>query len=225
MRRFIALTSALTLLATSIFVSVIRHSSPAQAAATSEAPSDLLAQQSPDLESAALVAHYTAVPVAVDREAQTAQAHYRASRALAQRKLIRARIITQHRQAALRAKQAAAKARAVKARAVKRAAQEDAPTGWVGGAWRSMGTIRTTEYCWTGNQTADSKWPTIGMVAVLDRGIPFGSLIKVEGMGTYVVDDWIGHGSDIDIYAGRYGCETQAADYGRRYRQVWILHR
>lgn len=62
------------------------------------------------------------------------------------------------------------------------------------------------------------------MVAVLDRGIPFGTRVRIEGMGTYVVEDWIGHGSQFDIYDGRAGCEARAANFGRQHRQVWILH-
>lgn len=82
-----------------------------------------------------------------------------------------------------------------------------------------------TEYCDTGNRTASGKWPQPGMVAVLDRSIPFGTVVRIEGMGTYTVDDWIGHGSDWDIYSGRDGCETRAADYGRQMRKIWIVHR
>lgn len=72
-------------------------------------------------------------------------------------------------------------------------------------------------YCATGNRTASGKWPQPGMVATLSRSIPFGTVVHIEGMGDYVVEDRIGHGSDFDIYT--HSCKN-ARTFGRRHLRV-----
>lgn len=75
-------------------------------------------------------------------------------------------------------------------------------------------------YCDTGSRTASGVWPEPGMVAVIDRSIPFGTRVAIDGMGTYTVEDWIGHGSEFDIFT--HSC--RAADiFGRRHLRVTIL--
>lgn len=77
-----------------------------------------------------------------------------------------------------------------------------------------------TEYCDTGSTTASGKWPQPGMVAVMDRSIPFGTRVVIDGIGTFVVEDWIGHGSEFDIFT--HSCS--AADrFGRQHRAVQVL--
>lgn len=80
-----------------------------------------------------------------------------------------------------------------------------------------------TEYCATGSRNAAGRWPQIGDVAVLDRSIPFGTRVHIEGLGDYVVEDWVGYGTDFDIYAGGGGdCEAHASAFGRHHLRVYI---
>lgn len=52
----------------------------------------------------------------------------------------------------------------------------------------------------SGTITASGKRVREGMVAVIDYSIPFGTKVTVDSFGTFVVEDHIGHGSQIDIY-------------------------
>jgi 3D (Asp-Asp-Asp) domain-containing protein len=80
-----------------------------------------------------------------------------------------------------------------------------------------------TEYCWTGDRNAAGLWPQLADVAVLDRSIPFGTSVHIQGLGDYVVRDWIGSGSEYDIYAGRgAACEQRALAFGRQHRAVEV---
>lgn len=84
--------------------------------------------------------------------------------------------------------------------------------------------MAVTAYCATGNPTASGAWPSEGRtVATLDRTIPFGTVLEIEGLGTYVVEDRIGYGSDVDVYLGAEGCEVDAAAFGRQTRTVTIV--
>ena len=73
-----------------------------------------------------------------------------------------------------------------------------------------------TMYC-GGGTTASGKTVREGMVATLDRSIPFGTEVSIEGMGTYVVEDRIGHGSEFDIYTS--SC-SHAREFGRHRLRV-----
>lgn len=76
-----------------------------------------------------------------------------------------------------------------------------------------------TMYCDTGSRTASGKWPEPGMVATASRSIPFGTRIVIEGLGTYTVEDRIGHGSDFDLFT--HSC-SQARIFGRQHKKVSI---
>lgn len=84
----------------------------------------------------------------------------------------------------------------------------------------SGGVHDITMYCPTGNRTASGKWPTRGMVATISRSIPFGTRVVIEGLGTYTVEDRIGHGSEYDIFTP--SC-AEANRFGRKHRRVTIL--
>lgn len=77
-------------------------------------------------------------------------------------------------------------------------------------------------YCSTGNRNAAGRWPQIGDVATLDRSIPFGTRVHIEGMGDYVVEDRVGYGTDFDIYAGGGDCESRASNFGRHHLRVTV---
>lgn len=76
-----------------------------------------------------------------------------------------------------------------------------------------------TKYCPTGNLTASDKVPERGMVATLDRSIPFGTSVVIDGLGTYIVEDRIGYGSEFDIFT--QSC-SEADQFGREHRTVSI---
>lgn len=87
----------------------------------------------------------------------------------------------------------------------------------------SLGVVRVTTYCATGTTTASGTWPRTGDAATLDRGVPFGTVLWIDGNGTRTVTDRIGHGSDVDLYDGRPGCETRADRYGVQHQHVAVL--
>jgi 3D (Asp-Asp-Asp) domain-containing protein len=78
-----------------------------------------------------------------------------------------------------------------------------------------------TMYCATGNRNAAGRWPELGDVAVMDRSIPFGTRVVIDG-NVYTVRDWIGWGSDFDIYGGDAGCKQRAVNFGRRHLRVVV---
>lgn len=77
-------------------------------------------------------------------------------------------------------------------------------------------------YCWTGSRNAAGRWPQIGDVAVLDRSIPFGTVVHIAGLGDYRVEDWVGYGTDFDIYGGAGDCESRASNFGRQHLRVTV---
>ena len=75
-------------------------------------------------------------------------------------------------------------------------------------------------YCATGSRNAAGLWPQLGDVAVIDRSIRFGTRLLIAGR-EYVVRDWIGSGSQFDIFGGDdAGCEQRALTFGRRHLRV-----
>lgn len=78
----------------------------------------------------------------------------------------------------------------------------------------------TTMYCSTGSRNAAGLWPHLGDVAVIDRSIRFGTRLLIAGR-EYVVRDWIGSGSQFDVFGGDdAGCEQRALTFGRRHLRV-----
>lgn len=74
-----------------------------------------------------------------------------------------------------------------------------------------------TMYCDTGSRTASGKWPQPGMVATARRDIPFGTVITIDGLGKFTVEDRIGHGSEFDIFT--HSC-SDARNFGRHHLAV-----
>lgn len=75
-----------------------------------------------------------------------------------------------------------------------------------------------TMYCDHGTM-ANGQQTHPGAVATIRRDIPFGTTVVIEGMGTYVVEDRIGNGSEFDIWTS--ACST-ALDFGRHRMRVNI---
>lgn len=82
-----------------------------------------------------------------------------------------------------------------------------------------LGVSDITMYCPTGNRTASDKWPRRGMVATISRSIPFGTRVLIDGLGTFTVEDRIGHGSEFDIFTP--SCD-EADRFGRQHRRVTL---
>jgi hypothetical protein len=80
-----------------------------------------------------------------------------------------------------------------------------------------------TMYCATGNRNAAGRWPRLGDVAVFDRSIRFGTRLLIAGR-RYLVEDWIGSGSQFDIFGGDDdGCEHRALTFGRQHLLVQVI--
>lgn len=120
----------------------------------------------------------------------------------------------------------AAKVRASRSRQVRPSAGNEPRTVDVDGPRRDSGSLfgsathDITMYCPTGSRTASGKIPRRGMVATISRSIPFGTHILIEGLGEYVVEDRIGHGSEFDIFTP--SC-AEADRFGRQRHRVTIL--
>lgn len=86
--------------------------------------------------------------------------------------------------------------------------------------WRSLGVWDITAYTWTGNRCANGEYPYEGVCAV--NGLPFGTVIYVDGWGYLTVADRGGMDGwyDVDIYLDS---EAACWEYGRRAREVWIV--
>lgn len=86
--------------------------------------------------------------------------------------------------------------------------------------WQSLGVWDITAYTWTGNPCANGEYPYEGVCAV--NGLPFGTVIYVDGWGYLTVADRGGMDGwyDVDIYLDS---EAACWEYGRRAREVWIV--
>ena len=79
-------------------------------------------------------------------------------------------------------------------------------------------TLSATAYCHTGNPTASGVMPQVGHCAVdkiNGQWIPFGTIIKIKGMGTYKVTDRFGDGRNncVDLYMDSY---KKCIEFGRQ---------
>jgi len=79
-------------------------------------------------------------------------------------------------------------------------------------------TVNCSAYCHTGNPTASGVMPQVGHCAVdkiNGQWIPFGTIIKIKGMGTCKVTDRFGDGRNncVDLYMESY---KKCIDFGRQ---------
>lgn len=75
-------------------------------------------------------------------------------------------------------------------------------------------------YCLSGTM-ADGQPVHRGAVATLDRSIPFGAHVVIPGLGTFVVEDRVGWGTDFDVWTP--SCAT-ADRWGRHRLQVAVSY-
>lgn len=82
-----------------------------------------------------------------------------------------------------------------------------------------LGTYQLTAYTWTGNRMANGQYPYIGAVAC--NSLALGTVIYIEGYGTYTVCDRGGMaGNVIDIYMNSY---NECIQFGRRNAKVYLV--
>lgn len=82
-----------------------------------------------------------------------------------------------------------------------------------------VGTYDITAYTWTGNPMANGEYPYEGCVASCDFAI--GTILYIEGIGTYVVKDVCPTSGVIDIYMSSYDACIQ---FGRQYRNIYVVN-
>lgn len=83
---------------------------------------------------------------------------------------------------------------------------------------RRVVTLEVTAYTWTGNRTASGVWPAKGQAA--SNQFPFGTQLRVPGIGVVTVTDRIGAHSELDIYMTSEGACRR---FGRRTLRVEVL--
>lgn len=79
-------------------------------------------------------------------------------------------------------------------------------------------TLQATAYCHTGNPTASGVMPQVGHCAVdkiNGQWIPFGTIVRINGLGTYRVTDRFGDGKNncVDLYMESY---KKCIEFGRQ---------
>ena len=79
--------------------------------------------------------------------------------------------------------------------------------------------LEVTAYNWTGYKCANGKWPVEGTTIAMNN-IPLGTRIFIEGIGERIVQDRIGHGTQLDIYMGRD--KNAAVKFGRQKLKVIV---
>jgi 3D (Asp-Asp-Asp) domain-containing protein len=79
--------------------------------------------------------------------------------------------------------------------------------------------LEVTAYNWTGNRCANGEWPIEGTTVAMN-GIPFGTRVFIPGIGERIVQDRIGHGTQLDIYMGQD--RQKALNFGRQKLKVIV---
>lgn len=79
-------------------------------------------------------------------------------------------------------------------------------------------TLNVTCYVATGHRTASGVWPRAGMAA--GNRWPFGTRLRVQGVGVVTITDRIGHGSELDLFmTSLHACRQ----FGRRHLAVEVV--
>jgi hypothetical protein len=70
----------------------------------------------------------------------------------------------------------------------------------------ALGNFRITGYVSTGNKTASGVWPTVGRTIAMNKsqmktlGLSYGDTIRIDGLGTYVLEDCGCASGRIDVF-------------------------
>ena len=86
-------------------------------------------------------------------------------------------------------------------------------------------TLECTAYAPTGNPTASGVMPQVGMCAVdkiNGQWIPFGTIVKINGLGALKVTDRFGDGRNncVDIFMESY---NKCIEFGRQDREAEVI--
>lgn len=94
----------------------------------------------------------------------------------------------------------------------------DAPEA---GSMTYLGNLYITGYVGTGNKTSSGEYPYVGGVAMSrDYGLPYGTTIYIEGLGTYVLNDTGCDYGVVDVF-----CDSVSACYAlTRYTDVYVVN-
>jgi len=81
-----------------------------------------------------------------------------------------------------------------------------------------VATVNCSAYCHTGNPTASGVMPQVGHCAVdkiNGQWIPFGTIVRIKGLGKYKVTDRFGDGRNncVDLYMDSY---KKCIEFGRQ---------
>lgn len=89
------------------------------------------------------------------------------------------------------------------------------------GSMTYLGNLYITGYVWTGNSTSSGEYPYVGGVAMSrDYGLPYGTTIYIEGLGTYVLNDTGCDYGVVDVF-----CDSVSACYAlTRYTDVYVVN-
>lgn len=89
------------------------------------------------------------------------------------------------------------------------------------GSMTYLGNIYITGYVWTGNSTSSGEYPYVGGVAMSrDYGLPYGTTIYIEGLGTYVLNDTGCDYGVVDVF-----CDSVSACYALTgYANVYVVN-
>ena len=84
-----------------------------------------------------------------------------------------------------------------------------------------IGNLRITGYVDTGNRTASGEYPYVGGVAMnRGYGLPYGTKIYIEGLGTYTLNDTGCRYGVVDVF-----CNTEAECYAlTSYANVYVIN-
>jgi 3D (Asp-Asp-Asp) domain-containing protein len=93
------------------------------------------------------------------------------------------------------------------------------PIAWAGAARVTMYTCVELGGC---NATASGLWPEPGMVAVDPQVIPLGSMVWIQGVGTFLAADTgsLVRGAHLDIYSLSY---EEAISWGVQQRSILVF--
>ena len=85
-------------------------------------------------------------------------------------------------------------------------------------------TLNVSAYCHSGNPTASGVMPQVGHCAVdriNGRWIPFGTIVRIKGLGKYKVTDRFGDGRNncVDLYMESY---KKCIDFGRQDKEAEV---
>lgn len=82
-----------------------------------------------------------------------------------------------------------------------------------------VGSFDITAYTWTGNPMANGEYPYVGCAASCD--FPLGTVLYIEGIGTYIIKDVCPTSGVVDIYMDSYDA---CINFGRQYANVYIIN-